>query len=161
MRSIGLAILGVVVSMALCVSVALCEEVDQLCIPMNTLELKPLAGAEQHRSSVAFPHSAHFGYRCQRCHHTWKGTGEIQNCTTSGCHDQLSTPKNADGKIPASQVAVKYYKKAYHQLCIDCHKQIKVKNKALELSQKKLTKGLAKTGPTGCVGCHPKDGSSE
>ena len=158
MRSIGMAVLGVVLSMAVGVSIAVCEEVDQLCIPMNTIELKPLSGAEQHRSSVEFPHSAHFGYRCQRCHHTWKGTEEIQNCTTSGCHDQLATPVNAQGQIPAGQAAVKYYKKAYHQLCIDCHKKIKQQNKALELSKKKLTAELPKTGPTGCIECHPKNG---
>lgn len=156
MRRIGLAVLGVALSMTVGVSMAVCKEVDQLCIPMKTIVLKPLSGAKQQRSPVAFPHSLHFKYRCQRCHHKWNGTGAIKNCTTSGCHDQLSTPMNTDGKIPANQVALKYYKKAYHQLCIDCHKQIKQRNKALELSDKKLTGELPRTGPTGCVECHPK-----
>ncbi|MDX9785954.1 MAG: cytochrome c3 family protein [Desulfobacterales bacterium] len=159
MRSIGLVVLCVVLSTAVCFSVAVSEELDELCIPMQVLTLEPLSGAEQLRASVEFPHGTHFSYACQRCHHTWTGKETVQNCTTSGCHDQLKTPQTADADTSPDKLALKYYKKAYHELCIGCHKQIKQENKALELSKTQLTAELPKTGPTGCIECHPKEGN--
>jgi hypothetical protein len=156
MRSIGLVSLCVVLSMVVGVSFAVSEELEELCIPMQTLVLEPLSGVEQHRSSVEFPHATHFNFACQRCHHDWNGKTEIQACTTSGCHDQVKTPKAEGAKESSDALSVKYFKKAYHELCIGCHKDIKQKNKELELSMKTLKTALAKTGPTGCIQCHPK-----
>jgi hypothetical protein len=158
MRGIGLFVLCGVLSMAVGVSRAVSEDLDELCIPMQILVLEPLSGAEQHRSSVQFPHATHFDYACKRCHHDWNGKTEVQNCTTSGCHDQVKTPKFDATKEASETMAIKYYKKAFHELCIGCHKDIKQKNKELEFSQKTLTVALAKTGPTGCIQCHPKQG---
>jgi hypothetical protein len=158
MRGIGLLILCVVVSLAVGVSLAVSEELDELCIPMQTLVLEPLSGAEQHRSPVQFPHATHFSYVCRRCHHDWNGKTEVQTCTTSGCHDQVKTPKNEGVAESSETLPIKYYKKAYHELCIGCHKDIKQKNKELELSKKTLTVELAKAGPTACIKCHPKQG---
>ncbi|MFH0726957.1 MAG: cytochrome c3 family protein [Pseudomonadota bacterium] len=156
MRGIGLMALCGVLLVAVGISFAASEELDELCIPMQVLVLEPLSGATQHRSSVQFPHATHFNYACQRCHHDWNGKTEVQTCTTSGCHDQAKTPKADAMKEPSDAIAVKYYKKAYHKLCIGCHKDIKQKNTALEFSKKTLTVTLAKTGPTGCIQCHPK-----
>jgi len=156
MRGVGFVVLCVVLSVVVGVSLGVSEELDELCIPMNTLVLEPLSGAEQHRSSVQFPHATHFNYVCQRCHHEWKGKTEVQTCTTSGCHDQVKTPKIEGTQEPSDAIAIKYYKKAYHELCIGCHRDIKQKNKELEFSNKTLKVELAKTGPTGCVKCHPK-----
>lgn len=156
MRRIGLVILCVLLSTAVGVSLAVSEELDELCIPMQSLTIEPLSGAEQKRASVEFPHAIHFSYSCQRCHHTWSGVDEIQNCTTSGCHDQLKTPKKSDSDTVSNTSPVMVYKKAYHALCIGCHKEIKQQNKKLEMLKKTIETPLAKTGPTGCIECHPK-----
>lgn len=58
-------------------------------------------------------------------------------------------------KDPAMKI--RYFKKAYHDMCIGCHKEIKKKNKALEASKASLGEKLAPTGPTGCNQCHPKE----
>jgi hypothetical protein len=130
---------------------------EELCIPLGELTLSPPDEVDQKRSSVEFPHSVHFGYACQQCHHTWSGEAEVKGCSTLECHDQLSTPKNPETGATDPAMAIKYYKKAYHQLCIGCHKEIKEKNKELELAKEVLEQDLAKTGPTGCIKCHPKE----
>ena len=156
MRGIGLVVLSVVLFLAAGASYAVSEELDELCIPMKTLVLEPLSGVDPHRSSVQFPHATHFNLTCQRCHHDWNGKTEVQTCTTSGCHDQAKTPKIEGTQESSDAIAIKYYKKAYHELCIGCHRDIKQKNRELELSKKSLKIEMAKTGPTGCVQCHPK-----
>jgi hypothetical protein len=134
----------------------ICAE-EELCIPLGELPLSPPEGVAQKRSSVDFPHSVHFDYACQKCHHTWSGEAEVKGCSTSECHDQLTTPKNPETGTPDPAMAIRYYKKAYHQLCIGCHKEIKEKNKELELAKEVLEQDLARTGPTGCIKCHPKE----
>ncbi|MBW2370026.1 MAG: cytochrome c3 family protein [Deltaproteobacteria bacterium] len=129
---------------------------EDLCIPMGTIILEPPEGIEQKRSSVDFPHSVHFDYACRKCHHTWSGRQQVQNCTTSGCHDLLKTLKTSQTDKIDQALVIRYYKKAYHEMCIGCHKDIKKKNKELEFSKKNLDEPLAMTGPTGCVKCHPK-----
>jgi hypothetical protein len=124
---------------------------------MGELTLSPPDGVDQKRSDVEFPHSVHFDYSCRECHHTWSGETEVKGCSTTECHDLLGTPKDPETGEKDSTQAVRYYKKAYHELCIGCHKEIKEKNKALELAKEPLEKDLAKTGPTGCIKCHPKE----
>ena len=46
---------------------------------------------------------------------------------------------------------------AYHQMCIGCHKEIKIQNKQLETSFKELKETMTIPGPTGCIQCHPKE----
>lgn len=130
---------------------------EDLCIPMGELTLEPPDGVDQKRAPVDFPHSIHFEYACQECHHTWSGEAEIKNCSATECHDQLGTPKNPETGEPIPEMAIQYYKKAYHELCIGCHKEIKERNKELELSKEILDAPLMSTGPTGCVKCHPKE----
>lgn len=130
---------------------------EMLCIPLGELTLEPLDGVEQKRASVEFPHSIHFGYACQECHHTWAGGAEVKGCSTTECHDQLGTPKDPDTGKRDPDMAIRYFKKAYHELCLGCHKEIKNKNEELELSGEILEEALPKTGPTGCVNCHPKE----
>lgn len=132
-----------------------CAE-EELCVPLE-VPLAPPDGVDQKRSSVDFPHSIHFGYACRECHHTWSGEAEVMGCATSKCHDQLGTPEDPETGEPDPALAIRYYKKAYHQLCIGCHKEINEQNEELELSKKVLEEDLARTGPTGCVKCHPKE----
>ena len=128
------------------------NKTDEMCIPIGSLLLKPPESVEQKRSSIDFPHSGHFGYSCQTCHHTWTGEEKILDCTTSNCHDLKQPPK----KAVSSDLAVRYYKKAFHARCQGCHKEIKKKNKEMEKLYKLADPKLMKTGPTGCVECHPK-----
>ena len=132
------------------------ETEDVMCLPMGTIVLGPPESVESKRASVDFPHSKHFVYDCKTCHHKWKGDAKIQDCTTSGCHDVQESPlKSKKGKIDR-ELAVRYYKTAFHKQCIDCHKQMKAKNKELEMSQRMLEAKLPETGPTTCVKCHPR-----
>lgn len=156
MRSIGFVALCLGLSLIAGVSLATSEEIDEICIPMKTLVLEPLSGAKQHRSSVDFPHSTHFNFACQRCHHDWNGQTEVQTCMTSGCHDQLKTPSAVELKSISGAAEIKYFKKAYHQLCLGCHREMKQKNAELELSKKVIKSKLPDVGPTACADCHPK-----
>ena len=125
---------------------------DTLSVPLGTITLAPPDGVEAKRSHVEFPHSAHFGILCQRCHHQWEGDEEVSSCTTSGCHDLEEAPAKDDGDEP-----ILYYKAAYHDLCIGCHKEISVQNAELEKVFQQADAGILPTGPTGCVKCHPKE----
>jgi hypothetical protein len=130
---------------------------DEMCVPMGEITIEPLV-EDAKRSAVAFPHAVHFSYACQECHHEWDNTSVIQSCTTSGCHDLLEAPKTDDGKpVKDPDLKILYYKKAYHDLCIGCHKDIKQKNKAMEASLVDLDEKLPPAGPTSCKQCHPKE----
>ena len=131
---------------------------EEMCIPMGIIELGPPESVEPVRSAVEFPHSGHFSFvECRTCHHKWAGDEQIKTCMSSGCHDVAVSPaKSEKGQVDEDQM-MRYYKTAYHQMCIGCHKEMKLKNKELEMSYKKLNKELPNTGPTGCIQCHPKE----
>ncbi len=132
-------------------------EEDEMCVPMGDIILKSLS-AEAQRSSVEFPHAVHFDYSCRECHHKWVKENAIQSCATSGCHELAEAPKDKDGKPSTDALQqIKYYKNAYHAMCIGCHKEIKKANKALEATRLSGDAKLAATGPTGCIQCHPRD----
>lgn len=158
MYKVGTVFLCAVVMVTFCVVLEVSGQTDEeLCIPLGSIELEAPDGVDAKRSSVEFPHSVHFSYSCQECHHTWKGDGQVQNCTTSGCHSEIETPKDPETGKTIIAERIKYYKKAYHQMCIGCHKAINAKNKEIELAKTNPDKPLEKSGPTGCVKCHPKD----
>jgi len=130
---------------------------DEMCVPLGEIIIEPLVD-EAKRSSVAFPHGVHFSYSCQECHHQWDNESEILSCTTSGCHDLTEAPKMENGKpVKDPDEKILYYKKAYHDMCIGCHKEIKKANKAMEAKKASLGEKLLPTGPTGCNLCHPKE----
>ena len=60
----------------------------EMCVPMGVITIKPPPDVTPQKSPVDFPHSRHFATDCKTCHHTWKGEEKIQNCQTSGYHDQ-------------------------------------------------------------------------
>jgi hypothetical protein len=121
---------------------------DNLCIPLGAISLSAPEGVEAKKSPVDFPHAVHFNYNCMECHHEWKGNTENLSCTTSGCHDSIESVKDQPWR---------YYKTAYHNQCIVCHKEIKETNKKLEMSKKEIQGVQPKTVPTGCIECHPKE----
>jgi len=130
---------------------------DEMCVPMGEVTLAALA-KDAKRSAATFTHTTHFSYACQECHHKWTGKEAIQSCTASGCHDLDKAPVDENGKPVEDKVLkVRYYKNAFHDSCIGCHKEIKVKNKAMEASMASLGQKLPPTGPTGCKQCHPKE----
>ena len=130
---------------------------DAIFVPVGRLALAPPVGVTPKRSAVAFPHSRHFGYTCKTCHHKWDGESQVQSCTASKCHDQLSLPAKSQKGGANSLEAIRYYKNAFHQQCISCHREISIHNKRLERSRKKINEPLQWSGPTSCIGCHPRE----
>jgi hypothetical protein len=133
------------------------ESDNKMCVPLGTIVLEPPEGVESKRTPVDFPHSKHFGFECRSCHHKWEGEAQIKGCTTSGCHDVLVSPTKSEKGSTEQNLAIRYFKTAYHEQCIGCHKIMKLKNRKLEISGKKLEEQLPPTGPTSCVQCHPKE----
>lgn len=130
---------------------------EDMRVPMGVIALKPDASIEQKKSAVGFPHSKHFVFDCRRCHHKWEGNTKIANCTASKCHDELKSPEKPTKFLSYTETGIKYYKYAYHQQCVGCHKERKIKRKNMEMSYKVLEAKLPKTGPTSCAECHPKE----
>ena len=129
---------------------------DAISVPVGRLALGPPVGVSAKRSAVPFPHSRHFDYTCKTCHHTWDGESPVQSCTVSECHDQLSAPKKA-GRVSKEEAgSIRYFKFAFHRQCVSCHREISARNVRLKRSRRALNEPLEKTGPTGCIGCHPR-----
>lgn len=155
-RRLGLVLLIVIAATGLGISLAIGSEAEEMTLPLGEITISAPEDVEAKRSAVTFPHSVHFDYACNRCHHMWEYDAEVQSCSTEGCHDASISPQKAaaDGEeIEAYQ----YYKSAYHSMCIGCHKEIKANNAKLERSMGKLPEQLPATGPTGCIECHPKE----
>ena len=133
------------------------ETMDALYLPVGTLTISAPRGLVPRRAPVAFPHSRHFDYNCKSCHHTWDGHNPVNNCTTSGCHDLVEPSRDDQGRVKSATEDMRYFKTAYHQNCITCHKALKSKRHALEKTRALITEPLPKTGPTGCVECHPRN----
>jgi hypothetical protein len=130
---------------------------DAIFVPVGRLALAAPVGVTPKRSAVAFPHSRHFSYTCKTCHHKWDGNSQVQSCTASKCHDQLSLPVKSKKTMAYRLETIRYYKYAFHQQCISCHREIKIHNKKLERSRKKIKEPLRWPGPTSCVGCHQRE----
>ncbi len=130
---------------------------DAIFVPVGRLALAPPVGVTPKRSAVAFPHSQHFDYTCKTCHHKWDGNSEVQSCTASKCHDQLSLPAKSKKARADRLEEIRYFKYAFHRQCIGCHREIRIHNEKLERSRKKITEPLQWPGPTSCVGCHPRE----
>ena len=130
------------------------NEGGEMCVPLGNITLQPPEGVESKRSPVEFPHARHFETECSVCHHKWQRTEQIKGCTTSGCHDQIKAPERSRSYLSYSDVAIKYYKYAYHKACIGCHKEIKLKNQKLAESYQVVDETIAAVGPSGCVECH-------
>ena len=130
---------------------------NEMCIPMGVITLSPPKSVDAKRSPVEFNHSHHFGIKCNDCHHKWKKDTPIEGCTTSGCHELTESPLKIGGSKFEGKPEILYYKKAFHQNCIRCHRDIKASNEKLELTKGTLPDQLPATGPTGCIECHPTD----
>ena len=133
------------------------ENLEVMRVPMGVIVLQPEETVEQKKSPVEFHHSKHFIYECRACHHKWDGKTQITNCTTSGCHDLLESPKKPTKYLAYTDEGIKYFKYAFHQKCVGCHNAINAKRKKMEMSYQTLNAKLPNSGPTGCVECHPKE----
>ena len=130
---------------------------DKMCIPMGTIVLEPMEGVEAKRTPVDFNHPIHFGFKCQRCHHKWENDEPIVGCQTNDCHDVAEAPQKSKSGVIDKDLAARYFKTAYHGLCIGCHKEMQIQNNALEISGRIIKENLPNTGPTGCIQCHVKE----
>jgi len=129
---------------------------EEMCVPMGKITLTPLTKDAQ-RVAVEFPHAVHFGLSCIECHHKWDNKAPISGCSATGCHDSAEPLKDKDGQLIKDEgQQIRYFKNAYHQACIGCHKKIKTQNKKIETTKMPGQK-LAAVGPTGCNKCHPKN----
>ena len=132
------------------------EPVDDICIPMGSFALEPPESVTAKISSVEFPHSRHFDFSCKSCHHTWDYQSAIDTCMTSGCHELTESPKKSDPGSPDKKTQILYFKNAFHESCISCHKKIKKQNieeeKKLRATDKETV--IKKVGPLSCKGCH-------
>ncbi len=158
MHKLSYFVLGTIVVMMIgSAAIVFGQSEEDMIVPMGYITLSPPGSVEAKRADVEFPHSTHFGFDCRTCHHKWVGTEVIQSCTTSGCHDVAISPTVSKKGSVAPDQAILYYKTAFHQMCIGCHKEMRAVNKELEMSYRKLDKELPRTGPTGCIQCHPKE----
>ena len=155
MRKIGIAAICLIVSgiFGASLSISADSSDEEMTVPMGIIELQPPDGVEAKRAPVEFPHSVHFINTCQVCHHKWDVKEQIQGCMTAGCHDGIEPPLKSNDK----DLEVSYFKKAYHDMCIGCHLEIRRNNKILELSGRTIEGVLPEAGPTGCIGCHPRE----
>ncbi len=133
------------------------EELDAIHLPVGSLTIAAPRGVEPRRSSVAFPHSLHFDHACKTCHHKWNGYTPVSGCAATGCHDLTGSQKDNKSKEASSAAEARYFKEAYHKLCLACHGRLKSQRKKMEQSRTALTKPAPRTGPTGCVQCHPRN----
>lgn len=129
---------------------------ESLSIPLGSLTIGAPEEVEATRGSVEFPHGDHFGFACQSCHHDWDGESEVDNCTTSGCHDETEPSGTRDINDPDN---VLYYLAAYHNACIGCHRETTQTREALVKQAKADGRELDETdlpaaGPVGCNACH-------
>jgi Class III cytochrome C family len=129
---------------------------DEMIVPMGVIVLKPDPSVKQKKAPVEFNHGKHFKYDCRSCHHRWEGNTKITNCTTSNCHDLLNAPKKPTRYLAYTENGIKYYKYAFHQNCIGCHKKIKAEQKKMEMLHKASEENKI-TVPTSCNECHPKE----
>lgn len=130
---------------------------DAIYVPVGRLVIAPPVGVDPKRSAVPFPHSRHFDYSCKTCHHRWDGHSPVRGCSASKCHDQTSFSVTSRKAAADHPEAIRYFKYAFHQQCIGCHREIKTRNQKLARSIKRIEEPLQATGPTGCLGCHPRE----
>ncbi|WDP85146.1 MAG: class III cytochrome C family protein [Desulfobacter sp.] len=128
---------------------------EELSIPLGSMTIEPPEEVDAKRGPVEFPHGLHFEFACQSCHHDWDGESDVENCTASGCHDETSPSGTRSIKAPDN---VLYYLAAYHNACLDCHRDMeKVRQDQIKKEEKQGSvnaAALPKAGPVGCKGCH-------
>jgi hypothetical protein len=130
------------------------SEDETMSVPLGIIELQPPESVEAKKPLVQFPHATHFDFKCQTCHHKWEKVAPILGCKTDQCHDVAEAPKKSENVKDYELLSARYYKTAYHKLCIGCHKDMKLKNEKLEMSGRVLKENLPNVGPTSCKGCH-------
>ena len=157
LRIVGLVLIIITFGFTLIVSGQ--EAVDEICVPMGSFQIEPPEGVTARRPSVDFPHSNHFDFSCKTCHHKWDFEGPIVGCTTSGCHDAVEPIKNSEKPSGEQLMTARYYKDAYHQNCLGCHKSIRKQNLLAEKKLRLSDSGtkIKKTGPLSCKQCHKEE----
>jgi hypothetical protein len=122
------------------------DALDSFDLPLGNITIDPPEGVDAKRASVDFPHTLHFDQDCQVCHHDWDATQDIENCTTSGCHDELE-PEKSNRSINNPNNSM-YFLTAYHKACLGCHMDLKKQKEML------LESAMGTEAPVRCDGCH-------
>jgi len=122
------------------------NSLDSFSMPLGMITIDPPEGVYAKRSSVNFPHSLHFDQDCQVCHHDWDASEEVQNCTTSGCHDQLEADEGTRNINDPENV--QYFLTAYHKTCFHCHLDLKKQGEMM------VNSDTGKDAPIKCSECH-------
>ncbi len=120
---------------ALCILTLALPALAATATPKDML-LGPPASMKASKDLVRFSHERHEAAKveCVTCHHTWDGTGSIQSCAVSGCHDQ-------PGKKDATAFYSAFHAKSATNSCLGCHKA-EAKN--------------GRPAPVSCKDCHAK-----
>ena len=71
----------------------------------------------------------------------WDGYTEIQNCASSQCHSRTTPPGSFGINEAQQEEYIRYYKNAYHDLCIECHKDLKTKQAPPSEEDKEVANG--------------------
>lgn len=91
-------------------------------------------------AEVKFSHYDHQAVACATCHHTWDGSGEVESCSTEGCHDDLANRGEVNSYFHA------FHTKASETSCRGCHLKMTLEGEA-----------NLPTSPCGNNACHPKE----
>lgn len=93
--------------------------------------------------TVTFGHATHameYKMACVKCHHTQK-PGDLaieESCIE--CHGYKARSNQRDRNVPKEERA-RPYLTVLHEMCIDCHKEIKTNNRYISV-------------PVACWACH-------
>ncbi len=107
-------------------------------------ELPDINELKNHSYSVTFTHSTHameYKIACVRCHHTLEPGAIAVEETCMDCHENTDLRSYKKFRNIAEEERLEYYILAFHDQCINCHKEIKKYN------------GGAKA-PVACWRCH-------
>ncbi|WDP92187.1 MAG: class III cytochrome C family protein [Desulfobacter sp.] len=127
---------------------------ESISVPLGSLMINPPEEVDAKKGPVNFPHGQHFEFACQSCHHDWDGESEVESCMS--CHEELEPTTGRNIKNPDN---IMYYLAAYHNVCLDCHRDTTKERKAVIKAAAKEGKtlkdeALPKAGPVGCNACH-------
>ena len=133
------------------------DTVDAIILPVGTLTISAPRGIQPRRAPVPFPHSRHFDFNCKTCHHKWDGFVPVRSCAATDCHDRTTSVMQDNPQVGPNSIDVGYYKNAYHKRCIACHRRLFEEREEQAKKVTVIRETLPRTGPTGCIGCHPRD----
>lgn len=90
------------------------EVKSTICYPLEFSFKRPET-QKTNFARVSFSHGDHGAVACQTCHHTWDGKGQIESCSTKGCHDAMKDRHDKMGYFQA------FHNRDSVSSCLGCH----------------------------------------